>query len=89
MGKPEMSKSDQVRLIGAKLCRFTNGTPCLCAERGTLLCQNVKMVALDCWEIAHQAEMTRQEFNDQNRLDANLGGERKVAAVKAPAKKKR
>jgi hypothetical protein len=70
----EMGKSDQVRQIGAKICRFANGTPCLCMERGTPLCSNVRQMAIDCWELAHTTEMPREVFNAHNKLQANLDG---------------
>lgn len=69
---PEMSKGDQVRAIGAKLCRFVNGTPCLCLEKDRTLCNNVKTVALECWELAHQVEMSRADWNQVNKFGEKL-----------------
>lgn len=77
-----MDKSDQVRQIGAKICRFANGSRnCLCMEKGQPLCGNIKVLAVDCWDLAHTTEMPREVFNDHNRLKATLDGK--------PAKKAR
>ncbi len=70
--KPEMSKLDQVRAIGAKICRFANGTSCLCLEKDRTLCGNIKAVALECWDLAHQVEMSRPEFNQANKYSEAL-----------------
>lgn len=69
---PEMSKSDQVRAIGGKLCRFLNGSPCLCLEKDRPLCTNVRAVAIECWDLAHQTEMTRADHNASNKFGEKL-----------------
>lgn len=76
MGKPE-----QVRQIGARLCQFANsGRPCLCHDKNRPLCSNMKALAIEVWDMAHQTEMSRQDWNKSNALTSNLD---KVAAPKA------
>lgn len=74
MAAIEMTKGDQIRQIGAKICRYTNGSDCKCMEIGRPLCANVKQLVLDCWDIAHTAEMPREVFNQHNKLQATLDG---------------
>lgn len=69
---PEFDMRDQVRMIGARICRFANGNPCLCHERSKPLCKNVLTMALECYELAHKTEMTRQEHNETNKFQESL-----------------
>lgn len=47
-----MDRPTIVRQIGARLCRFTNGQPCLCVEKKCQLCKNVGDVAWELYSLA-------------------------------------
>lgn len=78
----EMSQHDQVRMIGELICRFANGQPCLCVEKGGTLCSNVKATAMQVWNIAHLQEMTREQWNQRNRFET--GADQKKGAKPKP-----
>ena len=87
---PEFDMRDQVRAIGARICRFANGAPCLCAEKDRPLCKNVREVALELHGLAHKTEMTRQEHNEANRFGETLEhGQTGRKATKSPRRIKR
>ena len=68
----EASKGDLIRMMGEKICRFANGQPCLCVEKNRPLCTNVKLVALEAFDIAHLGELTREQWNQTQRLTNEL-----------------